>query len=727
MEHHSSKFKPAVVAGLGFTLLLATAGRAEIGSVPCEPSPPVKQALRELPLPSPERGSMLETLLDRFPGDLLVHRAYQDATGFPGSKDFERSIGRYRKLAEQHPGDTLYAYLAARALIGVQTKEAITQLEKQLSRWPHFPWPHLALVKIYQAPAFRDPNKASRHLEAFLEACPASLEGYGFLRSMEPSDFTRGAAERLRLLLRDATEPEAARAYSALWALEFRLRPSGEHEALRRQVADDLKRLRAADPGNSPDYLLPLSEGYRLVGDTQNVEWVREQLRTNFMPNSAGPSNARGEWTKKNPYPKPGDPPAKHKAHQQALVKATGEWVRKWPESFMGRHYRFTAVLRAEEVSAAVVEDAAEGLLKATDKSGTFDILPLELQVAELYAMKGVRPERAAELLAEGIAELEQGMRIPSPTDLSVPPPGFLDSETRHLQLEWVGWRIAADVALKLEDACTARDAVQRMNTLMRKLEPSGEADAKDASAARQQYQHTVRQTAYWERLGSLAELEGRGMDALVFYQNALVVRPQPRKGMPRRPKDELAEKARALWKQYGGTNEGWQAWLSRKQLDASAVGAPDLLALWTRLKKPLPEFELTDLGGNKWTLDDLKGKVTFANVWATWCEPCRVEMPHVEKLYEKFEDRKDVLVLTFNIDDNIGLIEPFLKKGSYSFPVLPAKALVDAVFPSLGIPQNWIIDTNGVLQVMQRGFGPSGEKWTGQMLEAIEKVRTAR
>ena len=410
MEHHSSKFMPAVVAGLGFTLLLVTAGRAETGSVPCEPSPPVKQALRELPLPSPERGSMLETLLDRFPGDLFVNRAYQDAAGFPGSKDFERSIARYRELAEQQPGLT--------------------------------------------------------------------------------------------------------------------------------------------------------------------------------------------------------------------------------------------------------------------------------------------------------------------------------DSKTGQIlgwQVEWGGWLMAADAALKLEDACTARDAVQRMKVLMRKLKPSGEADAKDASAARQQYQHAVRQAAYWERLGSLTEMEGRGMDALVFYQNALVVRPQPRKGMPRRPKDELAEKARLLWKQHGGTDEGWQAWLSRKELGAPVEGSPDLLSLWTRLKKPLPDFELTDLGGNKWTPSDLKGKVTFANVWATWCEPCRVEMPHVEKLYEKFKDRKDVLVLTFNIDDNIGLIEPCLKKGGYSFPVLPAKSLVDAVFPSLGIPQNWIIDTNGVLQVMQRGFGPSGEKWTGQMLEAIEKVRTAK
>ena len=726
MEQHSSTFKPAVLAGLGFTLLLATAGRAETQSVPCEPSPPVKQALRELPLPSPERASMLETLIDRFPGDLFVNRAFQDATGFPGTKELERPIARYRELAEQHPGDSLYAYLAARALIGVRTKEAITQLEKQLGQWPHFPWPHLDLVKIYQATAFRDPNKARQHLEAFLEACPASLEGYGFLRSMEPSDFTREAAERLRQLIRNATEPEEARAYSALWALEFRLRPSGEHETLRRQVADDVKRLWAADPGNSPDYLLTLGEGYRLAGDTENVEWVREQLRTKFMPKSAGPSNARGEWTKKNPFPKLGDPPEKHRAHQQALVKATKEWVRKWPESFMGQHYRFTAVLRAEEVSAAVVENAAEGLLNAKDKSGTFGILPLELQVAELYAAKGVRPERAAELLAKGIAELERGLRLPAPTDL-VPQQGLPDPETGQLRLEWVGWRIAADVALNLEDTCTARDAIQRMNILLRKLKPSGKVDAKDASAALQQYQHADRQAAYWERLGSLAELEGRGMDALVFYQNALVVRPQPKKGMPPGPKDELAEKARLLWKQHGGTDEGWQAWLSRKELGASVAGAPDLLSLWTRLKKPLPDFELTDLAGNKWTLDDLKGKVTFANVWATWCEPCRVEMPHVEKLHEKFKDRKDVLVLTFNIDDNIGLIQPFLEKDSYSFPVLPAKSLVDAVFPSLGIPQNWIIDTNGVLQVMQRGFGPSGEKWTGQMLEAIEKVRTAR
>ena len=99
--------------------------------------------------------------------------------------------------------------------------------------------------------------------------------------------------------------------------------------------------------------------------------------------------------------------------------------------------------------------------------------------------------------------------------------------------------------------------------------------------------------------------------------------------------------------------------------------------------------------------------------------------MPHVQKLYEKFKDRKDVQILTLNIDENVGLIDPFVKKNSFSFPVLPAQFFIDGVAPTMGIPQTWIIDPNGVLKMMQLGMGDR-EKWVEQMSEAIEKARGA-
>lgn len=98
--------------------------------------------------------------------------------------------------------------------------------------------------------------------------------------------------------------------------------------------------------------------------------------------------------------------------------------------------------------------------------------------------------------------------------------------------------------------------------------------------------------------------------------------------------------------------------------------------------------------------------------------------MPHVQKLYDKIKDRKDIQIITFNVDDNIGLVGPFLKQNNYTFPVIPAEFLVHSLVPSLGIPLNWIADTNGVVRLEKVGFGGE-EKWADEVLEIIEKART--
>src|SRR5690606_27622587 len=60
-------------------------------------------------------------------------------------------------------------------------------------------------------------------------------------------------------------------------------------------------------------------------------------------------------------------------------------------------------------------------------------------------------------------------------------------------------------------------------------------------------------------------------------------------------------------------------------------------------------DFEAKDLTGKTWRLADLKGKVAYVNVWTTWCGPCRAEMPGLQKLYERWKDREDRIVLTIS------------------------------------------------------------------------------
>lgn len=101
--------------------------------------------------------------------------------------------------------------------------------------------------------------------------------------------------------------------------------------------------------------------------------------------------------------------------------------------------------------------------------------------------------------------------------------------------------------------------------------------------------------------------------------------------------------------------------------------------------------------------------------------------MPHFQKLYDRLKDRKDIAVITFNVDDNVGLVAPFLKQNNYTFPVIPAGFLVTSLVPSLSIPRHWIVDAAGVVRLERTGFGGDGAKWVEDMVEAIEKARTGR
>jgi hypothetical protein len=97
--------------------------------------------------------------------------------------------------------------------------------------------------------------------------------------------------------------------------------------------------------------------------------------------------------------------------------------------------------------------------------------------------------------------------------------------------------------------------------------------------------------------------------------------------------------------------------------------------------------------------------------------------LPHLQKLYDKIKDRKDIQLITFNIDDNVGLVGPFLKQNNYTLPVIPAKFLVESMLGQVGVPRNWLVDGEGVLRSELLGFGEN-EKWEAQMVEAMEKAK---
>src|SRR5215469_8086824 len=81
--------------------------------------------------------------------------------------------------------------------------------------------------------------------------------------------------------------------------------------------------------------------------------------------------------------------------------------------------------------------------------------------------------------------------------------------------------------------------------------------------------------------------------------------------------------------------------------------------------------FTLKDINGAPLSLASLRGKVVFLNIWATWCAPCREEMPSIESLYNDFKKNKDFVVLAVSQDTDGGPVRPYVEKNHLKFTVL--------------------------------------------------------
>ncbi len=113
--------------------------------------------------------------------------------------------------------------------------------------------------------------------------------------------------------------------------------------------------------------------------------------------------------------------------------------------------------------------------------------------------------------------------------------------------------------------------------------------------------------------------------------------------------------------------------------------------------KREHADFTLTDLQGKSWHLADLRGKVVLVNFWATWCPPCRKEMPDLESLYSQFKEQGFV-VLAIS-DEESAKVSPFLAERSITYPVLldPGRK-VNQEFEVEGIPKSFVYDRGGKL-----------------------------
>ena len=109
------------------------------------------------------------------------------------------------------------------------------------------------------------------------------------------------------------------------------------------------------------------------------------------------------------------------------------------------------------------------------------------------------------------------------------------------------------------------------------------------------------------------------------------------------------------------------------------------------------PNFTLKNLDGKEISLNQFRGKHVLINFWATWCGPCKIEMPSLEALYERFKDKNFVLLAISNDMFGANIVKPFVKAHNINFPVLLDQRLkVSNAFGVVSLPTTFMIDPQG-------------------------------
>jgi peroxiredoxin len=157
----------------------------------------------------------------------------------------------------------------------------------------------------------------------------------------------------------------------------------------------------------------------------------------------------------------------------------------------------------------------------------------------------------------------------------------------------------------------------------------------------------------------------------------------QAKQGQPPRPYVELAQLVRYEHVQAILDDPQFAAAISKIEADNE--------------RRQQADFTLRQLNGETWTLKELRGKVVVVNFWATWCPPCRKEMPDLEALYKQFKEQG--LVILAISDEDESKVKPFIAEQKVTYPILldPGRK-VNELFEIEGIPKTFVYDRSGKL-----------------------------
>lgn len=135
------------------------------------------------------------------------------------------------------------------------------------------------------------------------------------------------------------------------------------------------------------------------------------------------------------------------------------------------------------------------------------------------------------------------------------------------------------------------------------------------------------------------------------------------------------------------------------------------------------PDFELTTLAGEQVKLSELKGKKVVLNFWATWCPPCKAEMPHMENYYNNNKDKENVEILAVNLTNSEKGekdVQNFIDAYNITFPIpLDEKGIVGETYQAFQIPTTYMLNTDGT--IAHKIIGPMDEAIMEQLVQDLD------
>lgn len=142
--------------------------------------------------------------------------------------------------------------------------------------------------------------------------------------------------------------------------------------------------------------------------------------------------------------------------------------------------------------------------------------------------------------------------------------------------------------------------------------------------------------------------------------------------------------------------------------------------ALAADVSGPAPDFTLKSRSGENIKLSDLRGSVVMINFWASWCGPCRQEMPHLETLSKEYADYGFTL-LGVNVDEKQEAADKLLKQVPVTFPVLyDASSSVVELYDVDAMPSTILVDRDGNMRYLHRGYKPGYEDHYDAQVKAL-------